>query len=65
MNNKKIAMIVFSHYPEDPRVRREAEALDEAGYHIDIFCLKREKKQKKIKTRVNRKVFKMLTVNKC
>lgn len=57
MNNKKIAMIVFSHYPEDPRVRREAEALDEAGYHIDIFCLKREKKQKKKETYSNIRVY--------
>jgi glycosyltransferase involved in cell wall biosynthesis len=36
---KKICMIVFAYYPEDERVRREAEALDEAGYGIDVICL--------------------------
>ncbi|MCG8571768.1 MAG: glycosyltransferase family 4 protein [Spirochaetes bacterium] len=45
MKNKKIAMIVFSNYPEDPRVRREAEALSEKGHSIDIFCLKKQDQQ--------------------
>jgi glycosyltransferase involved in cell wall biosynthesis len=36
---KNLAMIVFSHYPMDVRVRREAEALFEEGYSIDIFCI--------------------------
>lgn len=35
---KKICMVVFSAYPEDPRVRREAEALMRRGYAIDVFC---------------------------
>lgn len=35
-----IAMIVFSYYPADPRVRREAEALVEAGCKVDVFCLR-------------------------
>ena len=39
MKKKRTAMIVYSYYPEDPRVRREAEALEEKGYKIDIFCL--------------------------
>ena len=42
--DKKIAMVVYSHYPEDPRVRREAEALVEYSYLVDVFCL-RSKKQ--------------------
>ncbi len=33
-------MLVFSYYPEDPRVRREAEALVESGITTDIFCLR-------------------------
>ena len=37
---KRIAMLVFSYYPEDPRVRREAEALVESGITTDIFCLR-------------------------
>jgi glycosyltransferase involved in cell wall biosynthesis len=44
---KKIAMVVFSNYPEDPRVRREAEALQDEGYEIDVFCLKREGQTRK------------------
>jgi len=36
----KICMLAFSYYPADPRVRREAEALVEAGMSIDVICLK-------------------------
>lgn len=32
-------MIVLSNYPNDPRVRREAEALVNNGYCVDIVCL--------------------------
>jgi glycosyltransferase involved in cell wall biosynthesis len=32
-------MVVFSHYPADPRVRREAEALAEEGAAVDVVCL--------------------------
>ncbi len=38
----RIAMVVFSHYPADPRVRREAEALSSAGCEVDVICLKKE-----------------------
>lgn len=38
--DKRIAMVVFSYYPADPRPRREAEALVEAGYSVDIICLR-------------------------
>lgn len=46
-NNKpqKILMLVLSHYPGDPRVRREAEALANNGYQVDIICLKSEGEQ--------------------
>lgn len=37
---KTVCMIVMSRYPNDPRVRREAEALREAGIDVDIFCLR-------------------------
>lgn len=36
----KIAMVVYSYYPDDPRVRREAEALRQRGMHVDVICLK-------------------------
>lgn len=32
-------MVVFSHYPEDVRVRREAETLFAAGMSVDVICL--------------------------
>jgi glycosyltransferase involved in cell wall biosynthesis len=34
-------MIVHSYYDEDPRVRREAESLVEAGHDRDIYALRR------------------------
>ena len=33
-------MVVYSHYPEDTRVRREANALVENGFDVDIICIK-------------------------
>ena len=35
------AMIVHSYYEEDPRVRREAEALVARGRDVDVFALRR------------------------
>jgi glycosyltransferase involved in cell wall biosynthesis len=34
-------MIVHSYYDEDPRVRREAESLVDAGHAVDVFALRR------------------------
>jgi len=34
-------MVVHSCYPEDTRVRREAEALIGAGHQVDVVCLKK------------------------
>jgi glycosyltransferase involved in cell wall biosynthesis len=34
-------MIVHSYYDEDPRVRREAEALVAAGHEVDVVALRR------------------------
>ncbi len=38
--NKRICMVVFSYYPADPRPRREAEALIDAGFSVDMICLR-------------------------
>ncbi len=38
--NKSICMVVFSYYPADPRPRREAEALIDAGFSVDMICLR-------------------------
>jgi len=32
-------MVVYAHYPEDPRVRREAEALARHGIRVTVVCL--------------------------
>jgi glycosyltransferase involved in cell wall biosynthesis len=37
---KKVCMVVHSFYPDDPRVRREAEALLDAGWVVDVICLR-------------------------
>ncbi len=37
--NKKAAVIVYSYYPSDTRVRRAAEAMIEAGMSVDLLCL--------------------------
>ncbi len=39
-------MLVLSHYPSDPRVRREAEALVKNGYRVDIICMSSPKEPK-------------------
>jgi len=42
----KIAMVVFSYFPADVRVRREAEALADIGISPDIICLRNNKEYK-------------------
>ena len=36
-----VCMLCHSYYPWDPRVRREAECLIDAGYSVDVLCLKK------------------------
>lgn len=43
----RIAMVVFSRFPMDTRVRREAEALYTAGFSVDIICLAEKNKPNK------------------
>jgi len=35
-------MVVIGYYPDDTRVRREAETLIEAGMVVDVICLRKE-----------------------
>jgi glycosyltransferase involved in cell wall biosynthesis len=37
---KRAAVLLFSHYPADPRPRRAAEALAAQGANIDLICLR-------------------------
>ena len=36
----RIAVVLFSHYPSDPRPRRAAEALAEQGATVEVICLR-------------------------
>lgn len=36
----KICMLAYTYYLSDPRVRREAEALADKGYLVDVMCLR-------------------------
>lgn len=40
MDKVRVASVIFSYYPADPRPRREAEALVKAGMLVDVFCLR-------------------------
>src|SRR5215510_11748290 len=40
LQGKRVGMVVFSHYEFDPRPRRAAEALANAGMHVDLICLR-------------------------
>lgn len=39
-HKRKVAMVVMAEYPDDSRVRREAEALTKVDYEVDIICQK-------------------------
>jgi glycosyltransferase involved in cell wall biosynthesis len=39
LSGKHAVAVVYSAYPNDPRVRREAEALVEAGAKVEVICL--------------------------
>lgn len=36
----RIAIVVHALYPGDPRVRRQSDALIDAGHEVDVFCLR-------------------------
>lgn len=40
LHGKSAAVLLYSFYPADPRPRRAAEALVEAGMDVDLFCLR-------------------------
>ena len=41
---KRVAVVLFSTYPSDPRPRRAAEALVEEGMVVDLICLTENEK---------------------
>ena len=40
MTGRRVAIVVHAVYPGDPRVRRQSDALVEAGHEVDIICLR-------------------------
>ncbi len=40
LNGKRAAVVLYSYYASDPRPRREAEALTQAGMEVDVICLR-------------------------
>ena len=38
---RRVAILVHAVFPGDPRVRRQSDALLEAGYEVDVVCLRR------------------------
>lgn len=43
LRGKRVGVLLFAHYPYDPRPRRAAEALVKEGMHVEVFCLKGSK----------------------
>lgn len=39
LKGKRVAVILYSRYPADPRPRRAAEAMIGAGMEVDLYCL--------------------------
>ena len=37
----RVVIVGFTYYPDDPRIRRQAEALVEDGYRVSVLCLRR------------------------
>jgi glycosyltransferase involved in cell wall biosynthesis len=50
LRGKRVAMVLFSIYPIDPRARRAAEALTNAGMHVDLICITNDEKDPKRET---------------
>jgi len=42
LRGKRVAMVMFSHYPADPRPRRALDALVREGMKVDLICLRDE-----------------------
>ena len=43
LRGKRVAVVVFSHYPSDPRPCRAAEVLVQLGMNVEVLCLRHDK----------------------
>ena len=44
---KRAVVLLYSYYPADPRPRRAAEAMVQAGMHVDLVCLQEDRHESK------------------
>ncbi len=51
LRGKRVAVVVFSHYPSDPRPRRAAEALSQLGMNVEVICLRHDENEKRREVR--------------
>lgn len=49
LQGKRVAMVTFSLFPDDPRPRRAIEALVEEGMQVDLICLQDENSRRREK----------------
>jgi hypothetical protein len=42
MRGKRAAVVVFSHYPSDPRPHRAAEALKQQGMDVEVIAMRKQ-----------------------
>ena len=42
---KRAAVVLYSYYANDPRPRRETEALQRAGMEVDVICLRQDSRE--------------------
>src|SRR5215470_19966550 len=47
LNGKRVAMVTYSPYPDDPRPRRSIDALRGEGMTVDLICLAQGNSQKR------------------
>jgi glycosyltransferase involved in cell wall biosynthesis len=45
LRGKRVAVVVFSHYPSDPRPRRAAEVLARCGMEVEVLCLQQDERE--------------------
>ena len=47
LRKKRAAVVLYSYYANDPRPRREAETLQQAGMDVDVICLRESAEEPK------------------
>jgi len=47
LHGKKVAVLLFSNYPADPRPRRAAEALTREGAIVDLLCMQQNERERR------------------